>query len=247
MTNVPEGPHVASFVASGWDPVIGDGVRLVQQLEQMAVTGWHIVVCAEGPASADRLVKLLGERGLAARVSDKREFAGAWEYVLDEAIFTSPAHPQWGGAALIDEHGLLCGIGSLLLQEGEAGKATQGNLVVPIDLLEPILADMLKFGRPRRPPRPWLGLYAAESNGQLLVTGLAAGGPAERDRVQAGDLLIEVAGERVKGQADFFRKVWQLGAAGVQVPLTVGRAGDVLRLSVRSGDRQDFLKKPFLH
>ena len=231
----------------GYDQATGFG--LVQPLGRLDATplkrgfsascmpGDEVVMAGHGGRS----------HALAARVSDKREFAGAWEYVLDEAIFTSPAHPQWGGAALIDEHGLLCGIGSLLLQEGEAGKATQGNMVVPIDLLEPILADMLKFGRPRRPPRPWLGLYAAESNGQLLVTGLAAGGPAERDRVQAGDLLIEVAGERVKGQADFFRKVWQLGAAGVQVPLTVGRAGDVLRLSVRSGDRQDFLKKPFLH
>jgi S1-C subfamily serine protease len=231
----------------GYDQATGFG--LVQPLGKLDATPLKrgaSSTCAPG----DEVV-LAGHGGrahaLATRISDKREFAGAWEYVLDEAIFTSPAHPQWGGTALIDEHGLLCGIGSLLVQEQSGKQTVQGNMVVPIDLLEPILEDMVKFGRARRPPRAWLGLYAAESGGQLVVTGVAAGGPAERDRVQTGDLIIEVAGERVRGQADFFRKVWRLGPAGVQVPLTVARSGDVLRLSVRSGDRQDFLKKPYLH
>lgn len=225
------------------------GLGLVQPLGRIDATPLDLgssATCAPG----DEVV-IAGHGGrahaLAARISDKREFAGAWEYVLDEAIFTAPAHPQWGGTALIDEHGLLCGIGSLLVQELAGNTTVQGNMVVPIDLLEPILDDMRKYGRPQRPPRAWLGLYAAEAGGHLQVTGLATGGPAERDRVQQGDLIIEVAGERVKGQADFFRKVWRLGPAGVQVPLTVGRAGDVLRLAVRSGDRADFLKKPYLH
>ena len=39
-------------------------------------------------------------RSLAGRIAAKQEFAGYWEYVLDEAIFTYPAHPNWGGTAL---------------------------------------------------------------------------------------------------------------------------------------------------
>ncbi len=231
----------------GYDQATGFG--LVQPLGRIDVTPMKrgsSSSCAPG----DEVV-VAGHGGrthaLAARITDKREFSGPWEYVLDEAIFTSPAHPQWGGAAMIDEHGLLCGIGSLLVQELEGNNTVQRNMIVPIDLLDPILDDMVKFGRPRHAARAWLGLYAAESGGQLLVTATATGGPAERDRVQPGDLIIEVAGERVKGQADFFRKVWRLGPAGVQVPLTIGRGGDVLRLAVRSGDRADFLRKPYLH
>ena len=112
--------------------------------------------------------------------SRKREFAGYWEYVLDEALFTQPAHPQWGGAALIGGDGRLLGIGSLLVQEQVGGNQVQGNMIVPIDLLEPILADMVTLGRAKRPARPWLGMYTTEVGGQLVVAGLADGGPAAR-------------------------------------------------------------------
>src|SRR4030088_74762 len=87
---------------------------------------------------------------LKAAVFAKREFAGYWEYVLDEALFTAPAHPQWGGAALIGSDGKLLGIGSLLVQEKIDSGTLQGNMLVPIDLLEPILDDMVKTGRSRR-------------------------------------------------------------------------------------------------
>jgi len=56
------------------------------------------------------------QRSVAARIAGKQEFAGYWEYVLDEAIFTAPAHPNWGGAALIGPAGDLLGIGSLQLE-----------------------------------------------------------------------------------------------------------------------------------
>jgi len=65
--------------------------------------------------------------------------------------------------------------------------------------------------------------------------------------VRVGDLVLEVAGERVAGLADLYRKVWKLGPAGTDVPLTIGREGSVSRVRVHSADRQDFLKKPQLH
>jgi S1-C subfamily serine protease len=184
---------------------------------------------------------------LKAKIIAKREFAGYWEYVLDEAIFTAPAHPQWGGAALVAMNGKLIAIGSLLIQEVLAGQAIQGNMAVPIDLLEPIYQDMLTLGRVNRPPRPWLGMYTSEANNQLMVAGVADDGPADRAGVKPRDLILEVAGKRAKGLADLFRKIWQLGPAGTDIPLTVARGGDTLRLTLKSVDRNDFLKKPQLH
>jgi S1-C subfamily serine protease len=185
---------------------------------------------------------------LKTQVVARREFAGYWEYVLDEAIFTAPAHPSWGGAALIGEDGRLEGIGSLLVQEtGEAGASLQGNMVVPIDLLEPILDSLLRIGRSDAPPRPWLGMYTMEAHGGLVVARLAPGGPAQRGKVKVGDRVIEVAGEPVQGLANLFRRIWALGPAGTEIPLTLAREGEVLRVHVHSADRDDFLKKPHLH
>jgi S1-C subfamily serine protease len=183
---------------------------------------------------------------LKARIFGKREFAGYWEYLLEQALFTSPPHPQWGGAALVGPDGKLLGIGSLLIQEVEGEESVSGNMFVPIDLLEPILDEMLRFGRPARPPRPWLGMYTGEAEQRLAVTGLATGGPADRAGVKLGDMVLEVAGEKVGGLADMFRKIWRLGQAGVEVPLTLTRDAQVLHLQLRSADRNDFLKKPQL-
>jgi S1-C subfamily serine protease len=187
------------------------------------------------------------KHALRAKLIAKREFAGYWEYVLDEALFTAPAHPHWSGAALIGGDGRLVGLGSLMVQEELGGRTVQGNMMVPIDLLEPILEDLLKLGRAKRAARPWLGVYATEVKGHVVVSGLAGGGPAERAGVQVGDIVIEVAGARVGGLADLFRKIWILGAAGVEVPMTLVREGSVSRLRLSSIDRQDLLKKPSLH
>jgi S1-C subfamily serine protease len=183
---------------------------------------------------------------LKAHLIAKREFAGYWEYVLDEALFTSPPHPQWGGAALVGADGKLLGIGSLLVQEAQEGEQIQGNMFVPIDLLEPIYDEMLKHGARASPPRPWLGMYTAEAEQRLVVSGIARGGPAETAGLRLGDIVVEVAGERVSGLADMFRKVWRRGAAGIDVPLTIARDSELTQINLRSADRSDFLKKPQL-
>ena len=202
-------------------------------------------------ADVDSPVIVIGQGGrahaLKAKLVAKREFAGYWEYVLDEALFTAPAHPQWGGAALLGEDGRLLGIGSLLVQEAVGGKSVDGNMFVPIDLLDAVLEPMLTSGRAPGPPRPWLGLYATELEGHLVVGGLAAGGPAERAGVKLGDLILEVAGERVSGLAALFRRLWAVGPAGSEIVLTVSRRGTTSTIQVRSADRSDFLKKPRLH
>jgi S1-C subfamily serine protease len=188
------------------------------------------------------------DHSVAARIVAKQEFAGYWEYVLDEAIFTSPSHPNWGGTALIGPAGDLLGIGSLQLQHAvDKGQAQNINMIVPIDLLNPILDDLLKFGRRNVPPRPWLGLYATEVENRLVVVGLADRSPAKRADLRTGDIVLSVAGKEVRDLAGFFRHVWAQGQAGVEVPITIYRDGETMDLRVKSGERNRFLKGPSLH
>jgi S1-C subfamily serine protease len=232
--------------ALAYDQMSGFG--LVQPLGRLKAPAMARGSAASVEVGADVIVVGHGGRAhaLKARIFGKREFAGYWEYLLEQALFTSPPHPQWGGAALVGPDGKLLGIGSLLIQEVEGEESVSGNMFVPIDLLEPILDEMLRFGRPARPPRPWLGMYTGEAEQRLAVTGLATGGPADRAGVKLGDMVLEVAGEKVAGLADMFRKIWRLGQAGVEVPLTLTRDAQVLHLQLRSADRNDFLKKPQL-
>ncbi len=195
-------------------------------------------------------VYVLGRGGighaLVGEVYAKREFAGYWEYLLDEAIFTTPMHPEWSGAALLDDRGRLCGIGSLFLQEQSGDEQVRGNMFVPIDLLAPIEEDLASLGRARRPPRPWLGLYVAEADGRLVVQGLVKNGPAFAAGVRLGDAIVEVAGRKVGRLADCYRMIWAQGPAGAHVPLGVARGGATLEMSVASGNREDYLRKPSL-
>ncbi|MBB3234813.1 S1C family serine protease [Phyllobacterium endophyticum] len=185
-------------------------------------------------------------RAVRANIVAKQEFAGYWEYALDEAIFVAPAHPAWGGAALIGSDGKLLGIGSLHLQMNRSGAIADVNMVVPIDLLTPILADLVSRGRVNKPPRPWLGAFSAENNGKVIVMSVAEGSPAVQAGLRPGDVISEVRGKEIEGLADFYRKVWASGPAGAEIPMRVIRNGREAWLRVKSGDRNSFLKKPHL-
>ncbi|MEK1896778.1 MAG: S1C family serine protease [Rhizobium sp.] len=181
-----------------------------------------------------------------ARIVAKQEFAGYWEYLLDEAIFTTPAHPSWGGAALIDAEGKLLGIGSLRLQMSQNDEIADINMIVPINLLPPILDDLMTRGRVNKPPRPWLGAFSAESNGDVVVMSVADGSPAAQAGLRRGDIISEIRDGEVDGLADFYRKVWSSGPAGAEIPMRVLRDGREAWLRVRSADRNAFLRKPQL-
>src|SRR5438067_3572554 len=146
-------------------------------------------------------------RSVAARIAARQEFAGYWEYVLDEAIFTAPAHPNWGGTAVVGPNGALLGIGSLQLEQPREQGTEHLNMVVPIDLLKPILEDLLTLGMRNRPPRPWLGLYATEVNDKCVVVGLSSRGPARKADLRTGDVVLAVAGAEVNGLAGLFRGI----------------------------------------
>lgn len=184
---------------------------------------------------------------IAAEVMAIREFAGYWEYLLDKAIFTAPAHQNWGGCGLIGPDGSLLGIGSLMVQQTTEDGAVDGNMVVPINLLKPILDQLTAYGRVEKPSRPWLGLFGTEIQDQVVVAALSENGPADEADIQVGDIVVAVDDERVRSLAEFFRHVWALGDAGVTVPLSLARDGEILSANVRSISRDQLLKSPALH
>ncbi|MCX8118784.1 MAG: S1C family serine protease [Desulfobacterota bacterium] len=181
----------------------------------------------------------------AVGVISRKEFTGYWEYILEEALYTAPAFANYGGAALIDRNGELVGIGSLLSQVVIPGLGTIScNISVPIDLLPPILNDLMTKGRPQKAPRPWLGIFAEEAQGRVFITRVAPGGPAEKGGLKAGDLILTVKGREVNGLNDFYRKVWALGEAGVEVPLSILRGIQIQEIKIRSSSRYQFLHRP---
>ena len=186
-------------------------------------------------------------RSVASQIAAKQEFAGYWEYLLDEAIFTHPAHPNWGGAGLISNRGELIGIGSLQLEREREGKAEHVNMIVPIDLLKPVLDDLRKFGRVNKPARPWLGMYSTEIDNRVVVVGITGKGPAARAEIKTGDVILAINGDKITSQTDFYRKLWSLGPAGVDVPLTVYHEGVTFDVVLTSIDRAKLLKAPRLH
>jgi S1-C subfamily serine protease len=186
-------------------------------------------------------------RSVASQIAAKQEFAGYWEYLLDEAIFTLPAHPNWGGTGLISNRGELIGIGSLQLERERDGKGEHVNMIVPIDLLKPVLDDLRKFGRVNKPGRPWLGMYSTEIEDKVVVVGISAKGPAARAELKAGDVILAVKGEKISSQTQFYRKLWSLGPAGIDVPLTVYHEGVTFDVVLASTDRTKLLKAPRLH
>jgi S1-C subfamily serine protease len=242
--------RVAPGHALGYDQETGFG--LVQALARIDLPALSLGESSTAKVGDRVVVAGAGGRhhSVAARIAARQEFAGYWEYVLDEAIFTAPAHPNWGGTAAISPQGDLLGIGSLQLEqpgEGENAKAQHLNMIVPIDLLKPILDDLLTLGRRNRPPRPWLGLYATEVNNRVVVVGLSGRGPAKKADLRTGDIVLAVGGNEVGDLAGLFRRIWSMGDAGVQVPLTVYRDGHTFEVRVPSADRRRFLKAPRLH
>jgi S1-C subfamily serine protease len=178
-----------------------------------------------------------------AYVAAKREFAGSWEYLLDEALFTAPPHPAWSGAALINREGKLVGVGSLIVGDAAGGgEKAPGNMFVPIDRLSPILGDLIAAGRTAGPGHPWLGLNTEELRGRLFVSRVTPGGPAEKAGIKSGDVIVRVNGKQPKSLADFYRKVWAEGSAGANVALDILQDSEVRRFEVKSINRLDHLK-----
>src|SRR6266404_6336219 len=221
---------------------IASGLGLLRAAEPLAVRPMPIgsaqglnektpvvVAGAGGPEAAKPAV-----------VVSRRTFAGYWEYLLEDAIFTAPPHSAWSGAALLGPDGKLSGIGSLIVGDAAAGRP--GNMFVPIDRLRPVMGDLLALGRPATPPRPWLGVNLRELDGKLVVGRVASDGPGEAAGIRHGDRVTAIDGTPVGDLAGFYRSLWQLGDAGVPVRLSVIRQGREQEFEVKTIDRYRYLK-----
>lgn len=226
------------------------GFALVQALEPLDVD--PLKLGRSAAISVGERVVVAGAGGIEhavdARVVAKQEFAGYWEYLLDEAFYTTPPHPHWAGTALISGDGGLVGVGSLYVQQvTPGGTPIDVNMMIPIDLLPPIVDDLMRFGVVKRPSRPWIGMQAAEFGENLVVVGLTDNGPAEAADIRVGDVVTGVGGNRVESLGDLFRGMWGLGEAGITVPLKIFRNGELLEVDISSEDRARNYKSPKLH
>lgn len=213
--------------------LVPQGLEPIEFGRSATITEGELIMVAsyEGAATA---------RG--TRVISRKDFAGYWEYLLEDAIFTWPTFDDYGGAALLDSSGRLLGIGSILTRVNLEGVGLiPCNMFVPIDRLKPILKDMITTGRSAESPRPWLGLHAEETYGRVVIMRVTDGSPADMAGLQRGDIILGVKQKDVAGLADFYRKVWAIGQAGVAVPLLVLQGTKIVRIVVQSADRRQFL------
>ena len=210
---------------SGRPLPLGDPSKLAEREPAMAVTA--------AARDAPSLVYVVS----------RRPFSGNWEYLLDSAIFTYPPVMDWSGAPLIGSNGELLGIGSLIVPDaGGPGTQSPGNMFVPVDLLKPILDDLIAKGRRNGPARPWLGVNADEFRGRLFVGRVSPDGPAARAGLKSGDIVLAVGNDEVTSLAEFYKRIWGRGAAGTEVPLKVLQGSRVRDVTVRSIDRIEYFR-----
>jgi len=216
------------------------GLGLVRALTPLPVKP---VDFGESASAAEReLVLIVGFDGVApAYIVSKRPFVGYWEYILDEAIFTAPATVNWQGAALLSREGKLLGIGSLAVGDAMGKQsAVPGNMFVPIDVLKPVLGEIIAKGRSTAKSRPWIGIYTQEVQGNVIITRVSPDSPADEGGLKVGDVIVGVRGQSIKGQADFYTKLWQSGDAGVEIPLEVLKGNRIEKYTVKSIDREQY-------
>jgi serine protease Do len=179
-----------------------------------------------------------------ATVVAKRQFAGYWEYLIENAIFTAPPRADFGGAALIDKDGELVGIGSLFVMDAQSpGERLPGNMFVPIDLLKPVLSELIQTGRQKGGMRPWVGINSRELEGRLHVMRVSADSPAEKAGIAPGDIILQLSGQKVDSLPVFYRQLWNAGAPGVEVTLKVLKGTDVQDVKIRTIDRFEIIRK----
>jgi len=225
----------------GYDNATGLG--LVKALTPLPIKPVDI---GQSESALEReLVLIVGFDGVApAYIVSKRPFVGYWEYLLDEAIYTAPVTVNWSGAALLSREGKLLGIGSLVVNDALGTQAkVPGNMFVPIDIIKPVLGDFIANGRTTTTARPWIGINSQEVQGNLIVTRVSNESPAEDAGLKAGDIIVGIGGQPVKGQADFYTKLWASGGAGVEIPVDVLKGNRVENFKIKSMDRSTYFRQ----
>ena len=197
-------------------------------------------------AEQDLLILPSPNRGAGSivRSVSRRPFTGWWEYFVERPIYTTPPNGLWAGAPILNENGEVLGIGSLFVSESVPGIFSPGNMSVPINLLKPILGDLISSGRRKSKIQPFLGISSDDSNDQVIVTRVSKDGPAFQAGMRSQDVIMTINGSQVSNLKSFYEKIWESGEAGVTIELTVVRSGSIKKFSVKTVDRMDYFLKP---
>ena len=182
--------------------------------------------------------------GSIVKMVSRRPFVGWWEYLLEKPIYTIPMNQSWAGAPLVNSNGRILGIGSLFVQDAAfPGTMSPGNMFVPINLLKPILNDLITYGRRKSDVKPYLGISTNDSSGQVMVTRVSRNGPAEKSGIKQNDIIKAVNGKQVNSVEVFYKTIWTSGNFGVELNLEIIRNEKNLNFKVKSVDRMDYFIK----
>jgi S1-C subfamily serine protease len=177
-------------------------------------------------------------------VVSRKPFSGSWEYLLERPFYTFPPVNNWSGAALFGRDGKLIGIGSMVVQDAASDRAgVPGNLYVPVNLLKPILSDLQAKGRRSEDAQPWLGINTESLHGNLMVTRVQRGSPAEQAGLNRGAVILAVGGQPVADLETLYRAIRTAGPAGSALAFRVLQQGTVREIEIRSMDRADFIAR----
>jgi len=182
--------------------------------------------------------------GSIVRSVSRRPFTGWWEYFVENPIYTTPSNGLWAGAPILNNNGEILGIGSLFVSESVPGIFSPGNMSVPINLLKPILEDLISSGRRKSKIQPYLGISSDDSNNQIIVTRISDGGPAFQAGIRPQDIIVTINGSQVSDLKSFYQKLWKSGEAGITIELSVLRRGTIMNFSVKTVDRLDYFFTP---
>jgi serine protease Do len=212
----------------GIQPVtFGSAKDIAPRTSLLAATG--------GEAGGMGLTQLVGAR----------PFSGYWEYHLETALFTAPPLRNHSGAPLFNQRGELLGIGSLFVGNALGGdQELPGNMFVPVDLLQPILAEMQQTGTSHVSRRPWLGLSSSEQDGRVQIVRVNRDSPAQDAGLAPGDVVLAIDGEQVSSLEGFYKKLWARAEPESEVKLTVLHGADIRQVTVKAVDRMKTMRKP---
>ena len=228
----------------GYDPTSGFGV--IKSVVPLKMAPLQLGNSDNINSEQDLLILPSPNRGAGSivRSVSRRPFTGWWEYFVDSPIYTTPPNGLWAGAPILNGNGEILGIGSLFVSEAVPGIPSPGNMSVPINLLKPILGDLISSGRRKNKIQPFLGISSDDSNDQIIVTRVNKGGPAFQAGIKPQDIIVTINGSQISDLKSFYEKVWESGEAGVTIELSVLRSGSLMNFKIKTVDRLDYFLKP---
>jgi S1-C subfamily serine protease len=149
--------------------------------------------------------------------------------------------PGFSGGPLVDAEGAILGLNSSTLGRG-------AGLTIPSDAIDKIVDGLRTHGKVRRGflgigaqavginPRLAGGLGITQEHG-LVVVSIEADGPAERDGLLLGDVIVAVAGAPI-GSVEELQDRLSGDLVGAAVLIRLIRGGALNEVTVTVGERQ---------